>query len=445
MLYVAVVLLCLPSCMSVKENIATETIVNLTSSKKGHMLHHNGVFSKDGQWIVYDGRNDDTKIGETAGIGVVNIHNGEEQEIYQTANQTKFGPGVGAVSFSPAQDRVVFIHGLPNADEERPYALTRRTGVAIDLDRPFVPVLLDARDMTVPYVPGSLRGGTHSHMWNGNGQIISFTYNDELVEPDLRVVGVMSPYEDGVQVDLVPGNNNGEMYSAIISDVVANPKAGSDQINKAFDECWVGENGYKNADGNHVPYAIAFQGNTIDVAGNVVTEIFVVDIDAKKILSDPEAVGRQGERPRVPGGIVQRRLTHSRGLSDLRHWLRSSHDGEYIYALAKDDLGNNQVVRCRVHGGELSFVTDHSFSISSPFNLSRDSKQITFVADNNVFVHDIASHKSVQLTHNTSKDPKVVGTPSFSPDGRYLVFNQFEKIGEQEYIQIKRMDVRDED
>ncbi len=426
--------------MNIKnKSIEEETVVNITTSPKGHTLHHNGVFSEDGQWIVFDGRNDDTKIGETATIGMVHVQTGEERTLYQTTNQTIYGPGVGAVSFSPVEDQVIFIHGLPDANADRPYAISRRTGMLVNIHREGYAFPADARDVSAPHVPGSLRGGTHSHCWSPDGTMLSFTYNDELVEPDLRVVGVMLKSETDIVVDERSGNSDGRYYAAIVSDVVANPTFGSDEINKAFDECWLSP----MIDGTTNRFSIAFQGNTISKNGQLITEIFVVEIDKEKILVDKDAVGKEGERPKVPHGIRQRRLTRGANLSDFRHWLRSSHDGKYIYALAKDEQGNNQIVRCDVNSGELFFVTDNPFSISSPFNLCKESNKITFVAENNVFVHHIDRNESIQLTQNDLKALRVVGAPSFSPDGSSVVYNQYEQIGGEEHLQIKRAIIAD--
>ena len=421
--------------MNIKnEAIKADAVVNITTSPKGHTLHHNNVFSKDGKWLVFDGRNEDTKIGETSTVGIVHVETGEEQIIYQTANQTIYGPGVGAVSFSPVEDQVIFIHGLPDANEERPYAMSRRTGMLVNIHQEGRAFPADARDVSAPYVPGSLRGGTHSHCWSPDGTMLSFTYNDEFVEPDVRVVGVMLKSETDIIVDKRSGNSNGQYYSAIVSDVVANPVPGSDEINKAFDECWLAQ----SANGAIHHDAIAFQGNTINEEGLPVTEIFIVDIDEEKIKMDMRAVGNVGERPKVPKGIRQRRLTYGANLSDFRHWLRSSEDGQYIYALAKDENGNNQVIRCAVNSGELSFVTDNPFSISSPFNLCKENKKITFIAENNVFVYDMDSNECIQITHSGPNDPKMNGAPSFSPDGSFVVYNQYQQIGGEEYLQIKR-------
>lgn len=406
----------------------------LTHSATGHTIHHNGVFSPDGRWVVFDGRNDDTKIGENAVIGLVNISTGEEKIIYKTQNPTVYGPGVGAASFSPVRDFVIFIHGLPDADREKPYAMSRRTGVGIDIHQPFQPVMMDARDVTLPYTPGSLRGGTHSHAWSGDGQLISFTYNDELADPDLRVVGVMIPCEKGVQADSAPGNNNGKDYSAIVTEVVRKPVPGSDEISKAFDECWV--NGYIDKTGKKIPYAIAFQGNVLTADDKVKTEIFLVDIDPGKIMGDPGAVGNKGERPRVPEGIRQRRLTFTEnGISDTRHWLRSY--GTFIYALAKDQKGWNQILRVEVNTGKTEWVSRNDFSIDYPFNLSHDGRKIGFVALNHVYILDLETRECRRLTPDHTAG-KIVGAPSFSPDGTCMVYNRYRMHTDgREYLQIE--------
>src|SRR5690606_38049484 len=129
----------------------------LTHAAQGHTIHHTQVFSKDGQWVVYDTRNDDTKIGSTGSIEMVNTATGQVRVLYQTANQTNAGPGVGAAIFSPVQDRVLFIHGIRNADASRPYSMTRRTGVAINIDHPGEPIFMDARDVVPPFTKGALR------------------------------------------------------------------------------------------------------------------------------------------------------------------------------------------------------------------------------------------------------------------------------------------------
>src|SRR5690606_8500083 len=233
--------------------------------------------SPDGKWIVYDTRNDDSKIGSTSTIEMVNIETGEIKELYRTENQTQFGPGVGAATFSPVDHKVIFIQGVRNASEKNPYGFTRRTGVAVEVRNPGKAIYMDARDIQEPFTPGALRGGTHAHSWSGDGEMICFTYNDYVIEQlskkdssvqDLRTVGVMFPKKVQVQDDGSLENNSGEMFSVIVSDVTEHPKPNTDEIDKAFDECWIGTNGYIKADGSRQKRAIAVQGNTKDEQGN---------------------------------------------------------------------------------------------------------------------------------------------------------------------------------
>lgn len=407
-------------------------IQELTINDMGHTIHHNNVFSKDDTWIVFDGRNDDTKIGETSTIGIVNTHTGEEKIIYQTHEQTVYGPGVGAASFSPVDDRVIFIHGLANADSIKPYDMSRRVGVGIDVNAPNKFFHYDARDTKYPYTTGSLRGGTHSHCWSADGRMISFTYNDEFVDSDLRLVGVMVPVEKPIIVGKGGENNDGNMFSAIVTEVVREPRWGSDEISKAFDECWVGSTN-----------RIAFQGHTRNAKGDTVTEIYLVDIDEDMIKRDKDAVGQKGERPHVPQGIRQIRLSRTdKGLSDLRHWLRSSPDGRYIYALAKDEDGRNQIVQCNTQTGEFVFVSAFDFSVNSPINISYKGDKIAFFSNNNVYVFDIESRIHERITAFTEEDLSVVGAPVFSRKGDRIAFNQFVSVNGNENIQIKLVALR---
>lgn len=124
--------------------------MQLTYDEQGHTLHNTQVFSPDDQWIVYDSRNKDTEIGRTKTIDMVHVDTKEIKQLYHTGASTPYGPGVGAASFSPIEDRVIFIHGVRNSNEAQPYGLTRRTGVSIDVQHPFQPHFMDARDITPP-------------------------------------------------------------------------------------------------------------------------------------------------------------------------------------------------------------------------------------------------------------------------------------------------------
>ena len=175
----------------------------ITSGKYGHTLNASQVFSPDGKWVVYDTRNDDTHISRTGAIEKVNLETGEVVILYTTENQTIHGPGVGAVAWHPTQAKIIFIHGLLNCDQENPYGFTRRFGGIIDTDKPSGLRHAEARSINASLIPGALRGGTHAHTWSGDGEWISFTYNDHLMAlqqdatagavKDLRTIGVMAP------------------------------------------------------------------------------------------------------------------------------------------------------------------------------------------------------------------------------------------------------------
>ena len=87
--------------------------MQLTHGNGGHTIHNTECFSPDDQWIVYDTRNNDTLIASTGNISMVNTHTGEIRELYHTKHQTLYGPGVGAATFSPVANRVIFITWRP--------------------------------------------------------------------------------------------------------------------------------------------------------------------------------------------------------------------------------------------------------------------------------------------------------------------------------------------
>jgi len=428
------------------------TDTQLTHDNSGHCLNSTQIFSPNGEWIVFDGRNDDTQIGSTSDISVVNVNTGEIRNIYKTINQTEWGPGVGAATFSPVEETVLFIHGIRNADQNNPYTFTRRTGVAVRLSKPQQPLFYDARDILPPFTTGALRGGTHAHTWSGDGKWISFTYNDYVLQKtaernpdveDLRTIGVMIA---GKKVRVKPTdnleNNDGEMFAFLVVPVVSKPRPGSDEINKAFDECWIGTNGYIKTDGSRQTRAIAYQGNVVDENGNTKTEIFVADIP-DNILStaaEEDLRGTETERPRVPKGITHRRISFTpKGVSNApRHWLRSSSDGSRIAFLAKDSNDLVQLFSVSPNNTKEApqQLTHLEFSIQGPFNFSPDGSKLAYIADNSVFVTDLETGESNRLTPRVTDDRIPVGAVNWSPDGSTLAYNRYVKSGEEKYLQI---------
>ena len=422
--------------------------IQLTDEPAGHMLHNSQVFSKDGKWIVYDTRNHDTQIARTGTIEMVHVDTKETRVLYRTEKQTAYGPGVGAATFSPAADRVLFIHGIRNADASRPYGVTRRTGVAIDVNRPGHPYFMDARDIQSPFTDGALRGGTHAHHWSSDGQWISFTYNDYVIEElaktdpsvqDLRTVGVMVPGRVEVAGDETMENHSGACFAVVVAQVTENPRWGSDEIDKAFDECWIGTGGYRRADGHHQRRAIAFQGNVRDGEGRAVTEIFVVDLpeDLTQAIPGERLAGSVSNRPAVPLGVVQRRITRTeRGVEGPRHWLRTTPDGSLILYLAKDAVGIVQLFGVSPGGGCPVQLTANPFSVQGPFNLSPDGRWVAYTADNSVFATSLATGETSRLTAKFPDGSGPAGAPNWSPDGMSIAYNRYVGEGRGRFLQI---------
>lgn len=428
----------------------------LTRGLYGHTLNATQVFSPDGQWIYYDTRNDDTHISRTGGIEKVNIRSREIKKVYTTENQTAFGPGVGAVACHPIQNRIIFIHGLLNSSEQQPYGFTRRFGAIVDDGRPGF-VHAEARNIHEPLVAGALRGGTHAHSWSGDGKWISFTYNDYLMESleklngsvkDLRTIGVMAPLKAVKITSENDENFSGDYFSIVAASVTETPDPGSDEIERAFDECWIGENGYAKQDGILQHRAIAFQGNVRTDDGSLLTEVFVADIP-EHIDNADESRPLQGTlvtRPNVPKGLIQRRLTFTStkkhpGVQGPRFRLRTSPDGNLIYFLMKDDDGVVQIFSISTMGGSVQQVTKLDQSVQAQFNLSPDGKKLSLVSDNSIWICDLQDGKSTRITERTRDEDAPVGGALWDHDGKILVFNKYIGNQPERYLQIFTIDV----
>ncbi len=425
--------------------------IQLTHDASGHCVNTTQVFSPDDDWIVYDSRNVDSGIMGAGEVAMVHTQTGEIRTLYQAPNQTAFGPGVGAVTFSPAENRVLFIHGIRNANREHPYSMTRRTGVSVVIDKPFHPEFLDARNIITPFTPGALRGGTHAHTWSGDGKWISYTYNDFLIEQaalagkdvkDLRTIGVMIPGQAvAVPADGRMENNDGVLFSVIVAEVTDRPEPGTDQIEKAFDECWIGKDGYTRPDGTRQRKAIAYQGNVLTEEGTLKTEIFVADLpdDLLAAVENLMPSADPAVRLPVPEVVRSRRITlPGEGVTpEPRHWLRSTPDGEWIGFLAADTAGNAaQLHVVSPNGGAVRQVTVHPFPIQGPFNFSADGKRVAYIADNSVFITELASGASQRITPRSEEADRPLGAVVWSNNDKMLCYNRYVKQDSGNYLQV---------
>jgi Tol biopolymer transport system component len=427
----------------------------ITFGTYGHTLNASQVYSPDGKWVIYDTRNDDTHISRTTRIEKVNLENGTIVTLYDTKSDHIYGPGVGAAAYHPVQDEAIFIHGLLNNSPSQPYSFTRRFGAIINTDRPNGFIHAEGRQIYPPFAPGKLRGGTHAHTWSPDGSAISFTYNDYIMEQleketngivkDLRTTGMMMKTAPPLPNPQGDEQFGGTYSSFVTAAVVEDPGPGSDAVDRAFDECWIGRQGYIKSDGTVQRIAIAFQGNVRDKNNNPLTEVFVADIpqNLSTRLTSRDA-GTINSRPMPPEGITQRRITFTSdrkypGVQGPRCRLRSSPDGRYIYLHMKDDEGIVQVYRVLTVGGEPEQVTFFKDPVTGQYNLSEDGKKLSCVVGNTLW----AVHVDNGITKCISKgnDFPIIGGAHWRQDGRSVVFNRYVPAGNEKYLQIFRLDV----
>jgi dipeptidyl aminopeptidase/acylaminoacyl peptidase len=427
---------------------ATEKQV--TFARRGHILTNIGVWSPDGQWIVYDTRSDGPgEVFDGKTIEAVNVNTGEVRELYRATN----GAGCGMATFNPRENKVVFILGPENPTPDWQYAPAHRQGVVVDFAQPGAARNLDARDLTPPFTPGALRGGSHVCVWDAAGEWVSFTYDDDVVgrfksaspthDIAQRNVGVSVPNHPVKVSKRHPRNCDGDWFSVVVTRTVASPRPVSDEINRACEEGWVGTNGYIRADASRQRHALAFQGSVITAQGETISEVFVADLPAD-LTSEGEGplCGTETRAPYPPRDVVQRRLTFTAerkfpGLQGARHWLRSSPDGSRIAFLMKDDAGVAQLWTISPNGGQPSQLTHNPWPIASAFSWSSDGRQIAHVMDQSVCVTDVNTGETTRLTSRSSdaESPRPEACV-FSPDGKLIAFVRRVKTGQSWFNQI---------
>ena len=400
-----------------------------------HDLDNNDNFSPDGDWLVYDTRTDSGGIAESGKIEKVNIRTGEKKILFEIKDNQVWGPGAGAVSYSPKANAVVFIHGLKST-KENPYQQWRRTGVIIEDANPGVPIYMDARDIIFPFTPGALRGGTHRHEWSGDGQWIGYTYNDAVLKAledktgqkrNLRTIGVSRKIKP-VTVDNHEENVSGEWFSALVVRVVPEPEPGSDEISHAAGDSWVGVNGYKSKDGNR-QMARAFIGTVKSKNGTDVNEVFIVDIPDD--ITQPGELGplegTETDFPMPPKGTIQRRLTFT---AETKHpgctgIVRASPDGASLVYLAKDQNGTQQLFRISPLGGTPQQITMHDSDVSGNVRWHPGGEYVSYMHNKSITLCKIGEDPFEQrvstLTNPTSPAPSNM---VWSPDGKTLAFNR---------------------
>lgn len=388
----------------------------ITFTPRNHQLTNINTWTPDSQWLVFDVRPSGASFtGET--IERVNVQSGEVEVIYRAVQ----GAHVGVVTVHPKSEKYVFIHGPENPDETWDYDFHHRRGVIVsqtDVSN------LDAMDITAPYTPGALRGGSHVHVFSPSGEFVSFTYNDHVLHErspalDLRNVGVAAPYGPVSVSTQHPREYSGSRWCVLVSQTTPAPKPGSDEINRAYEEGWVGDS------------TLAFIGDTLSVTGEKVPELFIVDLPQNesgwKQPGDAPLEGTEATMPAPPSGIHQRRLTftHERAFPGLvnqpRHWVRSNPQASEIAFLMRDNHGVVQLWLISPQGGEPRQLTRCATSIQSAFNWHPSGKWLGFVLENRIACCDAQTGEIDFLTDRHGNPPSADAVV-FSPDGRRIAW-----------------------
>ncbi len=447
----------LTSCADFAERRVT------TNPDVNHRLDMNHNFSPDGKWLVYDTRIDALTTART--IEKVNVETGEVVVLHRAvSDDEETGTGIGAVSYLPDRDEVVFIHGLGG---DGLYGFTRRLGAIVPGDGSAADIgydvrWADARDVTPPFTPGALRGGTHRHDPGGpGGRWLGFTYNDVIMAaqgPDLRALGV-TMLDHPVEVDDNAENRSGEGFSAVIVSVMAEDEVDtspeSQDIFRATDDQWVGTRGYRKPDGSW-RIARGFIGHMKQAQpdGSVRThrEVFIVEIPDDITVPGPNGPleGTETAYPATPMGASQRRLTHT--ASGCTGLVRSTPDGSLLAFMSIDENRRPQICTMSPHSdderaqldegaraaGAFRQVTSFENGVQEPPRWLPDGLHFVTARDNAVVIVNAETAGYRQLSDSDGERP---GGIVVSPDGRTVAFNRLVPVTEGELAGQERLQI----
>lgn len=406
----------------------------LTFAPQSHWLDNNDNFSADGRFLCYDTRESvGPGIDNGQSIEVLELGTGRSIILYKPESSVvgeKAAPGVGAVSFSLAENEVAFIHGPPvNEVAERGYyGKPNRNGAQIRLDGEIVEKdgclymlkdgqysfsWIDKRDVAKDRdtIPGAHRGGTHRHEYSHNGKRIGFTYDDFLLPQYDRNIGYMEANPKAP----APASH----YFAVLAPIKPKGKSRAGELEKAYGDSWVDLQGTMRA----------FIGVVRDEDGVGYQEsLYVVDIPADVDITSADS-GGSARYPSPPQGTRIRRLTHD--------WaggiVRGAPDGSRIAYYGKDAEGRIQLFTIAATGSDRSEqpemrprqVTFLERGTEAGLRWLPSGNALLSIADNGIVVtwckDGPAFGKSKFLT--TYGDGKDRHAPVISPDGKWIAYN----------------------
>lgn len=428
----------------------------VTSSPIGHILTNAQVWSADGKWIYFDARSDrHGGVFDGREIRRVHVQTGEENVVYRAVGQAC----CGVVLAHPLEEKIVFIHGPEYPNSAWSYGAARRGGMVLNIGRSF-PERLDARDMVEPFTPGAHRGGSHVHQFSPAGDWISFTYEDEYLEELLRGgckaeknqrnIGIAIPNVPVSVLPRHPRNQSATYYTLVCTETWDAPQPGSDQIQRAYEESWVGARGYQKLNGTQQNRALVFLGDLILSDGRKATELFIVDIP-DNVAADDQAyrstVAVNKQRLKPTPAIRQRRLTHllegfEPGLQGVRFWPRSTPDGAFVFVLKKDRHGVTQFWRVKTSDGQSQQWTHNPSDVSTSFTISADGRWLAHGMDGSVCVTSCLDGKTIRVTESFGDEIEILPEAMvWNPTGNAIAFVSPQRATGSVYNQIFVVDV----
>lgn len=392
----------------------------VTFSPISKLLDNNDNFSRDGRFLVYDTRDTvGSGIGNGTSIMKVSVTTGLENFLY-LPDPVVYGtsgsaPGLGAASFSPIADEVVFIHGpfVRDVPATGYYGATNRRGGVAPGDGGGDIRFLDYRDVqSSTTMPGAHRGGTHRHEYSADGTRIGFTYDDYLLTQYGRTIGMLVPHRRAPA--------GASHWAAILVPVVPVSSSKPGDLERAADDSWVGSKGLMRA----------FIGNVKEEDGRITSSLFVVDVPANVDITTSDS-GTMTRFMAPPAGTTIRRLTRTPAAGIVR----GSLDGTRIGYYATSPGGSRQVFLINSLGSDQDpnpdmrpvQATQLERGATGGLRWHPSGNSIAVISDNGVVAVCVKPGplfgKTAWLTQHGSQVP-AADALVWSRDGKRLAFNR---------------------